>query len=83
MMIAMIDPYGPTPVYVQIADVIATRIASGDPAPNRRIPSEASMRQEFGVARETARRAVAALRARGLVFTVPHRGTFVGKAPSS
>ena len=41
------------------------------------------MRQEFGVARETARRAVAALRARGLVFTVPHRGTFVGKAPSS
>lgn len=78
----MIDPDGPTPVYLQIADVIAQRIASGDPPPNRRIPSEASMRQEFGVARETARRAVAALRERGLVFTVPQRGTFVGTSPT-
>jgi len=31
----------------------------------------------FGVARDTARRAIAVLRDEGLVRTVPHRGTYV------
>jgi DNA-binding transcriptional MocR family regulator len=42
-------------VYVQIADAIAARIASGELAPGRPIPSETSLRQEFGVASETVR----------------------------
>jgi GntR family transcriptional regulator len=73
----MIDPDGPVPVYVQIADVIAGRIKSGVYPAGRRIPSETALRQEFDVARETARHAVAELRERGLVHTVPQRGTFV------
>lgn len=74
----MIDPAGPVPVYVQIADHIAARIEAGELPPGRPIPSETSMRQEYGVARETVRHAVALLRERGLVYTVPMRGTFVG-----
>jgi DNA-binding GntR family transcriptional regulator len=74
----VIDADGPVPVYVQIADVIEEQIRSGDLAPGRRIPSETDIRQTFGVARETARRAVAVLRERGVVYTVPHRGTYVG-----
>jgi DNA-binding GntR family transcriptional regulator len=73
----MIDPDGPVPIYVQIADQIADRIKKGELLPNRPIPSEVSLVQEFGVARETVRRAVAELRNRGLVFTVPQRGTYV------
>jgi GntR family transcriptional regulator len=73
----MIDPEGMQPVYVQVADVIAARIADGDLVPNRPIPSETAMVQEFGIARGTARRAVELLRERGLVATVPGRGTFV------
>ncbi len=73
----MIDPEGMQPVYVQVADVIAARIAAGDLVPNRPIPSETAMVQEFGIARGTARRAVELLRERGLVATVPGRGTFV------
>jgi DNA-binding GntR family transcriptional regulator len=73
----MVDPEGPIPVYQQIADVIAARIERGELQPNRRIPSETALQQEFGVARETARHAVAVLRERGLVVTVPQRGTFV------
>ena len=78
----MVDPDGPTPVYVQIADIIQRRIEAGELRPNRPIPSELQLQQEFGVARGTARRAVELLRQRGLVFTVPQRGTFVA-APDS
>jgi DNA-binding GntR family transcriptional regulator len=73
----MIDPDGMTPVYVQVADAIAARIDSGELVPNRPILSETSMVQEFGIARGTARRAVELLRERGLVATIPGRGTFV------
>ncbi|MFB9451170.1 GntR family transcriptional regulator [Dactylosporangium vinaceum] len=75
----MVDPDGPTPVYVQIADIIQLRIEAGELQPNRPIPSELALQQEFGVARGTARRAVELLRDRGLVFTVPQRGTFVSQ----
>lgn len=37
------------------------------------------MHGEWGVARTTARRAVALLRDRGLVETVPQRGSFVAE----
>ncbi|MCI0687922.1 MAG: winged helix-turn-helix domain-containing protein [Sporichthyaceae bacterium] len=73
----MIDHDAPTPVYVQIGQIIAERIRSGELAPGRPVPSEKSMVQEFGVARDTARRAVAWLRAEGLVYTVAQRGSYV------
>ncbi len=75
----MIDHEGATPVYVQVADVIAARIERGDLVPNRPIPSETAMQQEFGIARGTARKAVDVLRERGLVVTVRGRGSFVAQ----
>jgi DNA-binding GntR family transcriptional regulator len=68
---------GPIPVYVQIAEYIAADIKAGRLKPGYAIPSETQMVQEFGVARDTARRAVAFLRDQGMVKTIPHRGTFV------
>jgi GntR family transcriptional regulator len=65
------------PVYVQIGEYIAADIKTGRLRAGQRIPSETSMVQEFGVARDTARRAVQWLREQGLVMTVPQRGTFV------
>jgi GntR family transcriptional regulator len=73
----MIDPRGPVPAYLQVADVIAARIAAGQLEVDKPIPSEESMRQEFGVARGTIRRAVQELRERGLVYTVAQRGSYV------
>ncbi|XVV15299.1 GntR family transcriptional regulator [Actinoplanes sp. CA-131856] len=75
----MIDFDGPTPLYIQIADVIEARIRSGELLPDRPIPSENQMVQEFGVARGTARKALELLRERGLVVTVVGRGTFVAR----
>ncbi|MFF5075785.1 GntR family transcriptional regulator [Actinoplanes sp. NPDC000266] len=60
-------------------DVIEARIRSGELLPDRPIPSENQMVQEFGVARGTARKALELLRERGLVVTVVGRGTFVAR----
>lgn len=73
----MIDRESATPIYVQVADVIAARIASGQYAPDRPIPSELHLQQEFGIARDTVRAAVGLLRLRGLVTTVRGKGTYV------
>jgi DNA-binding GntR family transcriptional regulator len=76
----MIDREGATPLYEQVADALADRIREGKLLPNRPLPSEHRIMQEFEVSRGTVRHAVALLRERGLVVTVPGRGTFVSKA---
>ncbi|MGP3957192.1 GntR family transcriptional regulator [Nonomuraea sp. 3N208] len=64
-------------MYVTIADDIAARIRRGEFRPNRAIPSEKVLMRWHGVAKVTARQAVARLREQGWVFTVPYRGTYV------
>lgn len=68
------------PLYRAIADDLAGRIRRGDLKTRRPIPSESTLMQQYGVARETARRAVGLLREQGWVYTVPHRGTYVSPA---
>jgi DNA-binding GntR family transcriptional regulator len=74
-----IDPLGPVPPYRQIAAIIKRRILSGQYPPDARIPTESELVDTYEVARSTARRAVAALRDEGLVYTVQARGTYVAK----
>lgn len=66
------------PKWQQVADVIRLRISDGTYPPKRLI-SELSLVQEFGIARDTARKTVRALREEGLIYTVPHLGSFVGQ----
>lgn len=73
----MINRDSATPVYVQVANLIAERIAAGTYLPDRPIPSETHLQQELGVARDTVRAGVALLRDRGLVVTVRGKGTYV------
>ena len=77
MIDARLDFEGPTPLYIQVADAIEARIKAGELLPNRPVPSENRLVQEYGIARGTARKALELLRERGLVVTVPGRGTFV------
>jgi DNA-binding GntR family transcriptional regulator len=74
---ASADPDGPKPVYVQLAEILEWRIEHGRLLPDRPVPSETALRQEFGVARGTARNAIRVLRERGLVTTIQGKGTFV------
>lgn len=75
----MVNPLSPTPLYVQVADVLAGRIERGELLPLQPLPSEKHLQQEFGIARGTARAAVRLLRERGLAMTVPQRGTYVAE----
>lgn len=65
------------PPFQRIAAKLAERIRAGELRPDLPIPSETTLMQQYGVAKATARRAVALLREQGWVFTVPMRGTYV------
>lgn len=71
-------PFRPdVPKHVQIAEVLRGRILAGELAPRMPVPSEPGIAQEFGVARDTARKAVRLLRDEGYVRTVAGMGSFV------
>ena len=72
-----VDPKSATPIYVQVANIVRARIEDGRLEPDRPVPSESQLQQEFGVARGTARKSIALLREQGLVITVKGRGSFV------
>jgi GntR family transcriptional regulator len=76
-----LDLYADEPLYRQLAAILRKRISSGELQRLDPLPSEATLTQEHGISRDTARRAVALLRDEGLVFTVAQRGTFVGPRP--
>ncbi|MYS83598.1 winged helix-turn-helix domain-containing protein [Embleya scabrispora] len=67
----------PDPPYRQIAADLVRDIESGALPVGKRVPSESTLIETYGVARETARRAVRYLREQGYVRTVPQRGTYV------
>ncbi|MDH2424705.1 winged helix-turn-helix domain-containing protein [Sphaerisporangium sp. TRM90804] len=76
----MLDHEGDRHIYVQVAEILRQRLTAGEIKPGEALPSEAELQREFGIARTTARRAVALLREDGVVHTVPNEGTFAGPA---
>jgi DNA-binding GntR family transcriptional regulator len=83
-----IPPFSPSPtayIWQEIADHLELRIRAGrrldHPAgalpPGARLAGERELAEEYGVALGTSRRAVQELRRRGLVVTLPSKGTFV------
>jgi DNA-binding GntR family transcriptional regulator len=69
------------PKYVQVADYIRDLILRGELRPGDEIPSERRIVDEWGISRPTATRALAALRAEGLVEARQGSGTFVREQP--
>ena len=77
------DSGPPGYLYAKLADHLAALIAAGDLAPDAMLPNEREMTAEYGVSIDTARRAVAELRERGLVVTLPSKGTYVARPPEA
>lgn len=69
-------------VYVRVTDAVEAEIRSGRLPYGARLPYERDMGAQYGVAPGTARRAVQELRNRGLVVTMPNKGTFVLRVPA-
>jgi len=65
------------PVWTQIENLLAQRIATGALAPGVRLPPANALAIDFGVNRHTMRQALAGLAARGLVRIVHGVGAFV------
>ncbi|MEV0995537.1 GntR family transcriptional regulator [Nonomuraea sp. NPDC050202] len=72
----MLNREGDTYLYLQISEVLRSRIAA-ELSPGDPVISEAEIQREFKVARTTARRAIRVLRNQGLVHTRQGEGTFV------
>lgn len=70
-------PGGAAYVYMQLADDLAARIASGEFRPGSRLPGRTRLAAQYGVAEMTARRAVEELEARGVVTGAHTRGPLV------
>ncbi|MEV7722650.1 GntR family transcriptional regulator [Streptomyces sp. NPDC088184] len=60
-----------------IADALRKRIRSGDLAPGARLPGEPALVKSYGVAKETARRALTLLVSEGLAVRRKGSGTYV------
>lgn len=71
---------GPFP-YQRIIDDLRAEILTGSRAPGERVPSEHELAEQYGTSRPTVRRAIAVLRAYGLVVTEQGRGAFVRPKP--
>ncbi|MBT2412363.1 winged helix-turn-helix transcriptional regulator [Streptomyces sp. ISL-12] len=73
----------PRYAYVKLADAIAAEIASGKLPQGAALPGERAMTGLYGVSIGTVRRAVVELRRRGLVATLPAKGTYVIGTPEA
>ena len=61
-----------------ITTIVRERIRDGEYQPNRRVPSQAELAEEFHVSGRIIARAVADLRDRGYLWTLPHKGSYAG-----
>jgi GntR family transcriptional regulator len=71
-----VDHGSPTPAYVQLAEIIRSRIAAGEWSRGP-LPSNRAFQETYGVGEYVVTRAIRVLEEEGLVFTVPRRGAYV------
>lgn len=66
-----------SPIYLQLREVVRTKIEEGEYAPGMAIPSENSLADQYGINRLTVRNAIDALVHEGLLLRVQGKGVFV------
>jgi GntR family transcriptional regulator len=74
-----IDPTAQVHVWAQVADDMRNDITAGKLPPGAKMPTELELAEQYGVARNTVRRAVAELVSENLLIVMRGRGTFVKK----
>lgn len=69
-------------IWEQVAEEIKRRIDTGEYGPTFKL-AELALADDFGVSRETVRRALAHLREQGVIVTLHGRGSFPAAPPAS
>ncbi len=72
-----LDKQHPTPVYLQLKDLLRNQIEQGLYHSHQKLPSERDLCQHYKLSRMTARRALQELIDEGLAYTRVGKGTFV------
>ena len=65
------------PLYVQLADILRTKIKNGTWEPDEKIPSENELNRMYGLSRMTVRQVLTNLVDEDLLYRVHGKGTFV------
>jgi DNA-binding transcriptional regulator YhcF (GntR family)/methanogenic corrinoid protein MtbC1 len=78
-----LDKQHPTPVYLQLKEMLRNQIEQGLYHTHQKLPSERDLCQLHNLSRMTARRALKELVNEGLAYTRVGKGTFVGSEPHS
>ncbi len=74
---ATVDPTAVTPLYLQVAHLLAGRASGGGLTRGDKLPTERTLCAQFGVSRVTLRRALAVLVEEGVLESSAGRGWFV------
>jgi DNA-binding GntR family transcriptional regulator len=82
-MYRMVDHGSATPLYVQLADLMAQKIENGEYTPGQRLPSADDLAEEHEIAPNTALKALRLLRERGAAEMSHGRGTYVRRQPEA
>lgn len=72
-----INKFSSTPLYIQISQLIKSRIDAGVYETNQLLPSEMDVQKQFSVSRITARKAYNILMEQGIIRAVRGKGTYV------
>jgi GntR family transcriptional regulator len=70
-------PFSSRPIYLQLRDILAARIATGEWKPGGVLPNEGDLAREFGVSPGTMRKALDVMEGERLIARQQGRGTFV------
>jgi GntR family transcriptional regulator len=76
------NKFSTRPLYLQVRDALASRIAGGEWKPNSAIPNEGDLAREFGVSSGTMRKALDLMEGERLLTRRQGRGTFVNDQSS-
>ncbi|MEU5836494.1 GntR family transcriptional regulator [Streptomyces diacarni] len=76
-------PFGEQPAYLRVASDLRKKISDGSLPPHARLPSQARIREEYGVSDTVALEARKVLMAEGLVEGRSGSGTYVREVPSA
>ena len=76
-----LDRDGSTPLYVQLADVLRSKIQDGEWLPEQKIPSEKELIRTYGISRMTVWKVLNQLVGEDLLYRVQGKGTFVAQGP--
>jgi GntR family transcriptional regulator len=76
-----VDPSSRLPLYAQLEQIIEGQLTSGELKAGDMLPTEAQLCAQFGVSRPVVRQAISSFVARGRLYRLRGKGTFVSGAP--